>query len=330
MDSETPIQIPVFDLSKAAQTLAQGARARAYNNACRDVCEALARFGCFEAVYDGLPDGLRDDMFEAMRQAFDLPEEAKRRNTSDKPYFGHNGRNAISPLFESLGVEGAEEFEKARAFTQLLWPGGNNFFCETLNAVSAKLLELNLIVTKMIFHGLGVPYDAGAAVSESSIFRVMKYDAPSAVGSAVVLVPHTDKNTLTLLVQQGGVQGLEVLVDGDRWVPLAPRDGYFIVIAGEILKAWSNGRLTAAKHRVVLTPEKDRYSFGLFTLPEASSVVEPPEELVDEAHPPRYKPFEFLGYLHQVEANARTAYLSGEDSIDVYATATTDATSGGV
>ncbi|KAK1307243.1 Gibberellin 20 oxidase 1 [Acorus calamus] len=174
---------------------------------------------------------------------------------------------------------------------------------------------------------MGVPYDAGAAVSESSIFRVMKYDAPSAVGSAVVLVPHTDKNTLTVLVQQGGVQGLEVLVDGDRWVPLAPRDGYFVVIAGEILKlwlewqAWSNGRLTAAKHRVVLTPEKDRYSFGSFTLPETSSVVKPPEELVDEAHPPRYKPFEFLGYLRHVEANAHTTYLSREDSIDVYATA---------
>ncbi|KAK1298160.1 hypothetical protein QJS10_CPB14g01139 [Acorus calamus] len=283
----------------------------------RDVCAALARFGCFQVAYDGVPDRLREDMFAAMERVFDLPDETKRRNTSDKPYFGHNGRNEMVPMYESLGAEDASEIDKAKAFTQLLWPEGNDKFCETLNCMSKKLIELNQMIIKMIFHGFGVDRP-DALISDNSVLRVMKYDAPTG-DTAVVLPPHTDKDSLTILCQQEGVQGLEVLVDGHEWIPLAPIPGCFVVLAAEVLKAWSNGRIPAVKHRVVLSPGKERYSFGLFMLPKWDVVVKVVEELVDEAHPPRYKAFDYMDYLRYVEAHVLKMVGSNKDTVDVYA-----------
>ncbi|KAK1298159.1 Mugineic-acid 3-dioxygenase [Acorus calamus] len=314
--AETPTQIPVFDFSSDTQTLKPGTDA--WNNMSRDVCAAIARFGCFQVAYDGVPDRLREDMFEAMERVFDLPDETKRRNTSDKPYFGHNGRNEMVPMYESLGAEDASEIDKAKAFTQLLWPEGNDRFCETLNCMSKKLLELNQMIIKMIFHGFGVDHKPDAFISDGSNFRVMKYDPPSG-DSTVVLPPHTDKNTLTILCQQDVVQGLEVLVDGADWVPLPPIQGCFVVLAAEMLKAWSNGRIPAAKHRVVLSPGKEQYSFGLFMLPKWDVVVKAAEELVDEAHPLRYKAFDYMDFIHYMEAHLLKMVGSNKDMVDVFA-----------
>ncbi|KAK1264635.1 hypothetical protein QJS04_geneDACA023913 [Acorus gramineus] len=315
MGSETPTQIPVFDFTSDTQTLKPGTDA--WNNMSRDVCAALARFGCFQVAYDGVPARLREDMFEAMERVFDLPDETKRRNTSDKPYFGYNGRNEMVPMYESLGAEETSEIEKAKAFTQLLWPEGNDKFCETLNCMSKKLLELNQMIMKMVFDGFGVDIP-DALISDNSVLRVMKYDAPTG-DSALVLPPHTDKSSLTILCQQEGVQGLEVLVDGHEWISLPPIPGCFVILAAEVLKAWSNGRIPAVKHRVVLSPGKERYSFGLFMLPKWDVAVKVVEELIDKAHPRRYKAFDYMDYLRYMEAHLLKMVGSNKDMVDVFA-----------
>ncbi|KAK1264695.1 hypothetical protein QJS04_geneDACA023818 [Acorus gramineus] len=317
MCSESPIQIPIFDLSG---DIAGEQGSDTWNTLSRGVCEALESFGCAQLTYDGVPDHLCEDMFKVMERVFDLPDETKRRNTNDKPYFGHTGRNEFVPFYESLGVENSFEIEKAKVFTELLWPEGNDFFCETLNLVGAKMLELDHIIVKMIFDGLGVPKQPGPALSKSCNFRVMKYDPPSGPGPEVVLPAHTDKDTITVLCQQEGVQGLEVLVDGTGWVPVPPTKGCFVLIAGEMLKPWSNGRIKPVKHRVALGPGKERYSFGSFLLPEADGVIEAPKELVDgEARPALYRPFDFSGFLSHVKANITTSFSPDRVSVDVYA-----------
>ncbi|KAK1298402.1 hypothetical protein QJS10_CPB14g01161 [Acorus calamus] len=317
MCSESPIQIPVFDLP----SYIAGERGyNTWNTLSRGVCQALERFGCAQLAYDGIPDHLCRDMFKVMEHVFDLPDETKRRNTSDKPYYGHTGRNEFVPFYESLGVENSFEIEKAKVFTELLWPEGNDFFCETLNLVSAKMLELDHIIVKMIFDGLGVLKQPGPALSKSCNFRVMKYDPPAGPGPEVVLPDHIDKDTITVLCQQEGVQGLEVLVDGTGWVPVPPIKGCFVLIAGEMLKPWSNGRIKPVKHRVAVGPGKERYSFGSFLLPEEDGVIEAPKELVDgEARPALYRPFDFSSFLSHVKANITTSFSPDRVSVDVYA-----------
>lgn len=41
--------------------------------------------------------------------------------------------------------------------------------------------------------------------------------------------------------------------------------------------------------------EEDRYSIALFTFKKG--IIEIPTELVDEQHPPRFKPFDHFKYL---------------------------------
>ncbi|KAJ1420193.1 Oxoglutarate/iron-dependent dioxygenase [Sesbania bispinosa] len=135
----------------------------------------------------------------------------------------------------------------------------------------------------------------------SSNSRLMKYKVPensSNDASEVALIAHTDKSALAILCQNE-VQGLQILTKTGKWIDLKiPRDG-FVVIVGDILKAWSNGRLHAATHRVMMSGEKERYSFGLFAVPKDDVVIKVPHELVDdEIHPLRYKSFKYGEYFN--------------------------------
>lgn len=118
--------IPAIDLSKDNQSVVPGTEQ--WGEACRQVREACERMGCFRVVYDGFPASLRESMFEAMKPLFDLPVETKKKNISPKPYFGYTGDPVVVPLYESLGVEEADNFDTAHAFSELMWPAGNPEF----------------------------------------------------------------------------------------------------------------------------------------------------------------------------------------------------------
>lgn len=61
------------------------------------------------------------------------------------------------------------------------------------------------------------------------------------------------------------------------------------------LQVWSNDRIRGCVHQVFMNSKVDRYCLGLLSY--AGKVMEPEEELVDEEHPLRYKPFDHYGYL---------------------------------
>lgn len=65
----------------------------------------------------------------------------------------------------------------------------------------------------------------------------------------------------------------------------------------KILQAWSNGRLHAVKHRVVMSGHKNRYSFGAFQVPTEGTIIKPPKVLVDEKHPLFLKEFDFMEFV---------------------------------
>ncbi|KAJ6915504.1 hypothetical protein NC651_017489 [Populus alba x Populus x berolinensis] len=56
------------------------------------------------------------------------------------------------------------------------------------------------------------------------------------------------------------VQGLEVQTKNGDWAQVMVPENAFTAIVGDTVKAWSNGRLHAARHRVVISGDRDRYS----------------------------------------------------------------------
>ena len=47
-----------------------------------------------------------------------------------------------------------------------------------------------------------------------------------------------------------------------------------------------------------MSGDKDRYTFGQFSVPNEEAKIEVPHELVDQDHPLRYGPFKYGEYLN--------------------------------
>ncbi|KAL9330903.1 hypothetical protein ACSQ67_000513 [Phaseolus vulgaris] len=294
------LRIPCLEFSGVELGMKEGSEEwREMSKKVRDACES---HGCFIMVYDDkVSKGLRDDMFLCMKEVFDLPEETKKKYISSKPYRGYNSECPFIPLSQSFGIDDAPLPQTSQAFTNLMWPQGNPTFCETLNSMSSKLLDLSLEVLKMIVEGYGLPKEYSSEIQElqsCSNFRLMKYKVgQNSEVCETGLLSHTDKSALTILCEFQ-VEGLEVLTKSNQWVPVKiPQEG-FVVIVGDVLKAWSNGRLHSATHRVVMKEGKERYSIALFGVPKEETKIEVPAELVeDNIHPLRYRPFTYGDYF---------------------------------
>ncbi|CAN1287534.1 Probable 2-oxoglutarate-dependent dioxygenase AOP1.2 [Linum perenne] len=144
-------------------------------------------------------------------------------------------------------------------------------------------------------------------------FSLMKYKVPPTISLNEESGSHTDKNGLTIL-GQNDVQGLEIQTKDDgEWVQVVIPDGGFIAVVGDTLKAWSNGRLHAVRHRVVIRGEKERYSWGMFLMPKEEATIEVPKEFVDKEHPLLYRPFNYAEYLSYFVNKL------GDDALEIYA-----------
>ncbi|CAI8600439.1 unnamed protein product [Vicia faba] len=139
-----------------------------------------------------------------------------------------------------------------------MWSKGNPNFCETLSSLISKTRELSLFILKMVVEGFGLP----------------------------------EKGTMAIIFHNE-VQGLQVLTKSGNWANVNIPPNGFIVLVGGMLKAWSNGRIQAPKHRVVTRGDKERLSFILFAVPNQETLIKVPSELVNEDHPLRYKPFKY-------------------------------------
>lgn len=63
------------------------------------------------------------------------------------------------------------------------------------------------------------------------------------------------------------------------------------------IQVWTNGRLHAATHRVVMSGDKNRFSIGFFSVPKWGKILKAPEEMVDDEHPILFKPFDFGEFM---------------------------------
>ncbi|XP_039140824.1 2-oxoglutarate-dependent dioxygenase AOP3-like [Dioscorea cayenensis subsp. rotundata] len=192
------------------------------------------------------------------------------------------------------------------SFTNLMWPQGHPYFCETMQCYVEKLMELDQIIHRMIMKKFGVEkhYDNLMKHTKNDL-RMSSYDCTGrnedekyqqAEQEKPILFPiHTDPNLLTIILQDQ--VGVEVQIKSGEWV--RPSLSSFVVFPSESYEAWTNGRLEATKHRVVNSGNGQiRYSAILASTPVDGFDIQTPQELIDEEHPALYKPFEFSKLFH--------------------------------
>ncbi|CAJ2656212.1 unnamed protein product [Trifolium pratense] len=293
MGSETTPKLPLIDFTN----LNLEAKSANWELVKSQVYKALVEYGCFEATFDKVPLELRKAIFASLEELFDLPLQTKLLNVSKKPYHGYVGQYPMVPLYESMGIDDANILEKVKSMTNILWQDGNQNFSKTLHSFSEELTELDQIIRKMILESLGVEkYLEEHMNSTNYLLRVMKYKGPQTSDTKLGLSTHTDKNVVTILYQNQ-VEGLEVMTKDGKWISYKPTQGSFVVMIGDTLHAWSNGRLHSPFHRVMMSGNEARYSTGLFSIPKGGYIIKAPEELVDEEHPLLFKPYDHVDFL---------------------------------
>ncbi|XP_058728949.1 probable 2-oxoglutarate-dependent dioxygenase AOP1 isoform X1 [Vicia villosa] len=293
MGSETTPQLPLIDFNN----LNLETKSPNWELVKSQVYKALVEYGCFEAIFDKVSLDLCKAIFDSLEELFDLPLQTKQLNVSKEPYHGYIGQYPMVPLYESIGIDDANVFEEVKSMTNILWPHGNQSFSKTIHSFCEGQTALDRIIRKMIFESLGVEkYLEEHMNSTNYLLRVMKYRGPQTSDTKLGLSTHSDKNVVTILYQNQ-VEGLQVMTKDGKWISYKPSPGNFVVIIGDSLHAWSNGRLHPPIHRVMMSGNEARYSTALFSIFKGGSIIKAPEELVDEEHPLLFKPYDHVEFL---------------------------------
>ncbi|KAJ8623541.1 hypothetical protein MRB53_032070 [Persea americana] len=254
-----------------------------------EACEAL---GCFRVVNHKIPLQLMSEMKSVVRNLFDLPTETKRRNIDTIISSGYVEPTPRFPLYEALGFYDSNSFEAVDAFCDQLDVTVHQR--ETIKTYAHEVHNLAMDIGHKIAQGLGVEKDL---CREWPIqFKINKYSfTKKTVGSPGTQL-HTDSGFLTVLQEDECVRGFQVMDKSSRLISVDPIPGSFLVNLGDVAKAWSNGRLCNAKHRVQCIEPGIRLTIAVFMLGPKEEMVEVPPELVDVDHPPLYLPFDYQDY----------------------------------
>lgn len=87
--------------------------------------------------------------------------------------------------------------------------------------------------------------------------------APSSEGD-VSIGAHTDFQLFTVLHQQDGVPGLQVLSRGGQWLNAPPKEGTFVVNIADYMQRVTNGRYVSTVHRARNVSGRERLSMAFF------------------------------------------------------------------
>ena len=68
---------------------------------------------------------------------------------------------------------------------------------------------------------------------------------------------HSDYGSLTLLLQDRGGSGLEILNRQQQWIPINCTNPEIVVNIGDLMERWTNGLWVSSLHRVILPESRE-------------------------------------------------------------------------
>nr|GEZ09249.1 probable 2-oxoglutarate-dependent dioxygenase AOP1 [Tanacetum cinerariifolium] len=130
----------------------------------------------------------------------------------------------------------------------------------------------------------------------------LNFDNPTIQLEGEWVASHRDKSFMTVIHQEEEGKSLQIQAKDGEWIEVDLSPSTFIVMAGDVCMAWSNGRIQAPYHKVMMQGNKDRYSLVLSSFIRGHK-IEVPQELIDEDHPLQFKAFDHYEYIQYVDSN---------------------------
>lgn len=254
---------------------------------------ALSSVGCFQAVGHGISSSILDKVCEVAEQFFALPVEEKHKYARAVDEFEGYGNDVI--VSENQVLDWSYRLvlrifpEDLRRLN--LWPENPNDFREILNEYATKIKSMMDVLFKAMAKSLNLEENSFSnQFGDRALMhaRFNFYPPCSRPELVVGLKPHMDRSAITVLLQDGGVEGLQVLID-DKWVrvPIIPHA--FVINLGAPMQIMSNGIFKSPIHRAVTNSEKLRISVVVYNEAEKEKEIGPVDGLVDEKRPRLYR-----------------------------------------
>ena len=307
-------EIPTVDLndfSSSESTIKQ--------SCVRALGDAFANIGFVAVKNHGLSDEMTQRLYRSVEAFFALPEETKlayegqdlggQRGYTSKGKEHAKGRT-VGDLKEFYHV--GQEIP-ATDLARLQYP--SNIFPQevpefkTTTVAAYRTLEaagVKILRAIALYLGLDEFYFDGRVKLGNSILRPIHYfplanpdDIPA---DAVRAAAHGDINLITLLMG-ASAEGLEILRQDGRWIPVTVLGDRIVVNVGDMLERLTNNKLRSTVHRVVNpTPDKwntPRYSIPFFMHPISTMDLSCLPCCVDKQHPKQFADITAGEFLEQ-------------------------------
>lgn len=280
-------EIPIIDLGLLTSSSPTG------EPELEKLRSALSSWGCFQAINHGMASSFLDKVREVTKEFFALPMEEKQKYCRTLEDIEGYGNDTVVTEHQTLDwtdrlylLVKPEDQRKLK-----LWPENPETFRDTLNEYTEKLGHLTEIVLKAMAKSLSLDDSCFLDHCREGALMITRFNLyPVCPRPDVILglKPHADGSTITFLLQDKEVEGLQVLKD-DQWVgvPIIPQA--LLINLGDQSELTSNGIFKSPVHRVVTNSERERISVATFLLPHPDMEIEPANGLVNEQRPRLYK-----------------------------------------
>lgn len=277
--------------------------------------KACEQHGFFRICDHGIPLDLIDSVYATAERFFLQSEDVKMRcYIGDSPNhrgyvpFSEKGDypDEVHRSYEAfdLGLDLPQDDPDFLAGNRVLGP--NNWpelagFRETVGRYYDEVAALGRLISTSLELYLDLPVGAMTQHMTKPIsqLRLLHYVRKATVKDtkSVNMGAHTDYECVTLLHTRN--QGLQILGQDDVWIDVPVDPTALVVNIGDMMEAWTNGRLRSTPHRVLnLRPE--RFSLPYFVAANHDTIIQPFPQLVPKGATPEYQPFAAGAHLERM------------------------------
>jgi len=251
--------------------------------------EACERAGFVSIVGHGVAAGVVADAWNSARAFFDLPLAARMQVAMPRPGYPYGyspiagetltrslgekpGKTAAPDLKESFAIGPVDrpthtitDPDESFAWSENLWPAALPALQPAWERYFRAMSDLAARLLRLMATSLGLPstYFDPMIDRHTSAMRALNYPAVDCAGGRLGASAHTDYGTLTILLPDPIVGGLQVEGIDRAWHDVAAVPGSFIVNLGDAMARWTNDRWRSTMHRVQV-PTSRRQSIAFF------------------------------------------------------------------